>query len=109
MLITCVRTGATGEFDSADSTETKLRHLLDQRLIGNKEFHLLSGHALLGFRLLPGPVSETLYLITAPSSTLCSFLSNIELTHHHTNLVPTIARKNTSTDLSTKLEMKAQT
>lgn len=46
-----------GEFDSIDSTETKLRHLLDQRVIGNKEFHPLSGHALLGFRLLPGPVS----------------------------------------------------
>ena len=47
----------TGEFDSIDSTNTKLRNLLDQRLIGNREFHLLSGHALLGFRLLPGPVS----------------------------------------------------
>ena len=45
-----------GEFDTADSTETKLRHLLDQRII-NREFHPLSGHALLGFRLLPGPVS----------------------------------------------------
>lgn len=45
-----------GEFDSTDFSETKLRHLLDQRLF-NKEFLPLSGHALLGFRLLPGPVS----------------------------------------------------
>lgn len=46
-----------GEFDSTDFSETKLRHLLDQRLFNNKEFLPLSGHALLGFRLLPGPVS----------------------------------------------------
>ena len=46
-----------GEFDSMDSSGTKLQHLLEQRVIGNKEFHPLSGHALLGFRLLPGPVS----------------------------------------------------
>lgn len=55
-----------GEFDSIDSTDTKLRHLLDQRLIGNKEFHSLSGHALLGFRLLPGPLPEQ-YRIDPPS------------------------------------------
>ena len=47
-----------GEFDRPpDTTDTMLRHLLDQRTIGGKEFSPLSGQALLGFRLLPGPVS----------------------------------------------------
>ena len=45
-----------------DSSETKLQHLLEQRMIGNKEFHPLSGHALLGFRLLPGPVCEIFWI-----------------------------------------------
>lgn len=56
MCIVIPGCGLTGEFDSMDSPETKLQHLLEQRVIGNKEFHPLSGHALLGFRLLPGPV-----------------------------------------------------
>ncbi len=33
-----------------------LKHLLEQRAIGNREFLPLSGQALLGFRLLPGAV-----------------------------------------------------
>lgn len=47
-----------GELDRPlDSPDTMLRHLLEQRNIGGKEFSPLSGQALLGFRLLPGPVS----------------------------------------------------
>lgn len=37
--------------------DTMLRQLLEQRSIGGKNFSPLSGQALLGFRLLPGPVS----------------------------------------------------
>ncbi len=44
-----------GEFDRMP--DTMLRQLLEQRTIGGKEFSPLSGQALLGFRLLPGPVS----------------------------------------------------
>ena len=43
-----------GEFDRVP--DTMLRHLLEQRTIGGKDFSPLSGQALLGFRLLPGPV-----------------------------------------------------
>lgn len=46
-----------GEFDSMDSQDTSLRHLLEQRLVSRRDFHPLSGQALLGFRLLPGAVS----------------------------------------------------
>ena len=49
----------SGEFDSMDSQDTTLRHLLEQRLVARKDFHPLSGHALLGFRLLPGAVSSS--------------------------------------------------
>ena len=45
-----------GDFDSTGSTNTMLKHLLEQRAIGNREFLPLSGQALLGFRLLPGAV-----------------------------------------------------
>ena len=45
-----------GDFDSTGSTNTMLKHLLEQRTIGNREFLPLSGQALLGFRLLPGAV-----------------------------------------------------
>ena len=44
-----------GEFDRVP--DTMLRQLLEQRTIGGKDFSPLSGQALLGFRLLPGPVS----------------------------------------------------
>ena len=47
---------ALGDFDSSASTNSMLKHLLEQRTIGNREFLPLSGQALLGFRLLPGPV-----------------------------------------------------
>ena len=45
-----------GEFDRMP--DTMLRQLLEQRTIGGKDFSPLSGQALLGFRLLPGPVSD---------------------------------------------------
>ena len=45
-----------GDFDSTGATNTMLKHLLEQRTIGNREFLPLSGQALLGFRLLPGAV-----------------------------------------------------
>ena len=45
-----------GDFDSTGTTNTMLKHLLEQRTIGNREFLPLSGQALLGFRLLPGAV-----------------------------------------------------
>ena len=45
-----------GDFDSTGSTNSMLKHLLEQRTIGNREFLPLSGQALLGFRLLPGAV-----------------------------------------------------
>ena len=45
-----------GEFDRMPP-DTMLRQLLEQRSIGGKNFSPLSGQALLGFRLLPGPVS----------------------------------------------------
>lgn len=45
-----------GEFDRMP--DTMLRQLLEQRTIGGKDFAPLSGQALLGFRLLPGPLPE---------------------------------------------------
>ena len=63
-VILChVCTTFAGEFDSNESSDTKLKNLLDQRPMGSKEFHPLSGHALLGFRLLPGPVSCNPYFL----------------------------------------------
>ncbi|XP_064392050.1 uncharacterized protein LOC135339729 [Halichondria panicea] len=53
-----------GEFDRMP--DTMLRQLLEQRTIGGKEFSPLSGQALLGFRLLPGPLPE-MYRMDPPS------------------------------------------
>ncbi|CAI7993071.1 Mediator of RNA polymerase II transcription subunit 19 [Geodia barretti] len=57
-----------GEFDSAEPPGTTLLDLVENKPIGGKEFHGLSGQALLGFRLLPGPLPEQ-FRIDPPSMT----------------------------------------
>lgn len=57
-----------GDFDSVSPPDTMLRHLLDQRTVGGKEFAPLSGQALLGFRLAPGPVSVHTYIMTVSAT-----------------------------------------
>lgn len=55
-----------GDFDSAEPSGTMLLDLVEHKPIGGKEFHTLSGQALLGFRLLPGPLPEQ-FRIDPPS------------------------------------------
>ena len=51
--------------NSPPSSSFRLRHLIDHRPIGGKEFLPLSGQALLGFRLLPGAVRITVLITTS--------------------------------------------
>jgi hypothetical protein len=55
-----------GEFDSSEPPGTMLLDLVEHKPIGGKEFLPLSGQALLGFRLLPGPLPEQ-FRIDPPS------------------------------------------
>ena len=69
-----------GEFDRPpDTPDTMLRHLLDQRTIGGKEFSPLSGQALLGFRLLPGPVSLLLAVLLDMLQTEVALLEGLKM------------------------------